>query len=277
MKPFTIAAALEAGKVKPNTRINTSGGELTIGGYTIHDDHPDSALTVTQVIQKSSNVGAAKMALSLSPEAFWNDLTADGFGQPTGSGFPGEATGKLRDYKTWHPVEQATMAYGNGISVSLLQLARAYTAFANGGKLLPISLIRRDAPPEGTQVFSAATAGAVRDMLETVVHPGGTAPLAQIPGYRVAGKTGTAHKVENGRYVDHYVASFVGMAPASNPRLIIAVKVDDPQGPDYYGGQVAAPVFATVMEQALHLLDVPNDAPLDNVVKPSGDIVKENT
>ena len=277
MKPFTVAAALEAGLVKPGTLIDTTGGQMTIGRYTIHDAHPDGVLTVAQVLQKSSNVGAAKMALSLPPEAFWDDLSADGFGEPTGSGFPGEAGRKLRDYKTWRPIEQATMAYGNGISVNLLQLARAYTAFANEGMLLPVSLLKLSAPPQGTRVFSAATAREVRDMLELVVKPGGTAPLAQISGYRVAGKTGTAHKLENGRYVDHYVASFVGMAPASNPRLIVAVKIDDPQGTQYYGGEVAAPVFSTVMSQALHMLGVPNDAPLDNVIKPTGEIVKEDT
>jgi cell division protein FtsI (penicillin-binding protein 3) len=277
MKPFTVAAALEAGKVRPGTLINTAGGEMTIGGYTIHDAHQDSVLTVAQVIQKSSNVGAAKMALSLPAEVFWHDLNEEGFGEATGSGFPGEAAGKLRDYKTWRPVEQATMSYGNGISVNLLQLARAYTVFANDGTLLPVSLVKLDTPPEGKRVFSAATARAVKDMLELVVQPGGTAPLAQISGYRVAGKTGTAHKLEHGRYVDHYVASFVGMAPASRPRLIIAVKIDDPQGPQYYGGQVAAPVFSAVMEQALHLLDVPNDAPLSNVAKPTGEIVREET
>ncbi len=277
MKPFTVAAALEAGRVKPGTLINTSGGEMTIGGYTIHDAHPDSVLTVAQVIQKSSNVGAARMALSLPPEVFWRDLNQDGFGEPPGSGFPGEAAGKLRDYKSWRPVEQATMSYGNGISVSLLQLARAYTVFANDGMLLPVSLLKLDAPPEGSRIYSAATARAVRDMLELVVQPGGTAPLAQISGYRVAGKTGTAHKLEHGHYVDRYIASFVGMAPATNPRLIVAVKIDDPQGGQYYGGQVAAPVFSTVMEQALHLLGVPNDAPLDNVAKPTGEVVREDT
>lgn len=277
MKPFTVAAALQAGIVKPDTRIDTDGGKMTIGHYTIHDAHRDGVLTVAQVIQKSSNVGAAKMALSLPPKLMWQDLSADGFGEPTGCGFPGEASGKLRDYRKWRPIEQATMAYGNGISVSLLQLARAYTAFANDGILMPVSLLKRDAPPRGTRVFSARTAREVRAMLELVAKPGGTAPLAQISGYRVAGKTGTAHKLEHGHYVDHYIASFVGMAPASNPRLIIAVKVDDPQGPVYYGGQVAAPVFSAVMRQALHMLGVPNDAPLDNVVKPTGEIVKEET
>jgi cell division protein FtsI (penicillin-binding protein 3) len=276
MKPFTVAAALEAGKVKPGTVINTSGGVLAIGGYKIHDSHPDTRLTVAQVIQKSSNVGAAKMALSMAPEVFWRNLNEDGFGEPSDSGFPGEASGKLRDYRTWHPIEQATMSYGNGISVNLLQLARAYTVFANDGELLPVTLLKEDTPPVGKKIYSAKTAREVRDMLELVVGPEGTAPQAQISGYRVAGKTGTAHKLENGRYVDHYIASFIGMAPASDPRLIVAVKINDPSG-EYYGGQVAGPVFSTVMGGALHLLNVPNDAPLDNVRMPSGDVVKEET
>lgn len=276
MKPFTIAAVLEAGKVTPQTVIDVDGGMMTIDGRTIHDSHPEDRLTVAQVLQKSSNVGAAKMALSLQPEAFWRNLDEDGFGEPSGSGFPGEASGKLRDYKTWRPIEQATMAYGNGISVNLLQLARAYTIFANDGELLPVSLLKQDAPPVGKRIYSAQTAREVRSMLELVVQPGGTAPQAQINGYRVAGKTGTAHKLQNGRYVDHYVASFIGMAPASNPRLIVAVKVDDPKG-EYYGGEVAGPVFHNVMESALHLLNVPNDAPLNNVLVPSGEIVKEDT
>jgi cell division protein FtsI (penicillin-binding protein 3) len=277
MKPFTVAAALESGKVKPGTLINTSGGKITIDGRTIHDSHPDAMMTVAQVIQKSSNVGAARMALSMTPEMFWRNLNDDGFGEATGSGFPGEATGKLRDYKTWRPIEQATMAYGNGISVNLLQLARAYTVFANDGELLPASLLKQDAPPVGKKIYSATTAHQVRDMMELVVKAGGTAPLAQISGYRVAGKTGTAHKLESGHYVDHYIASFVGLAPASDPRLIVAVKIDDPKGAQYYGGEVAAPVFSTVMGGALHLLNTPNDAPLDNVTMPAGDAVKEET
>ncbi len=277
MKPFTVAAALEAGKVKPETVINTSGGALTIGDYTIHDSHPDSRLTVAQVIQKSSNVGAAKMALSLSPEAFWQNLNESGFGEPTGCGFPGEASGKLRDYKGLRPIEQATMSYGNGMTVNLLQLARAYTVFANDGELLPVSLLKLDSAPAGKRIYSAVTAREVRSMMELVVQPGGTAPLAQVSGYRVAGKTGTAHKVDHGRYVDRYVSSFIGLAPASSPRLIIAVKIDDPQDGQYYGGQVAAPVFSTVMGAALHLLNVPNDAPLDNIAKPSGEIIREET
>lgn len=276
MKPFTVAAALQAGKVTPKTIIDTAGGKLQIGGYTIHDTHVSYGLTVSQVIQRSSNVGAAKMALSLPPELMWDDLNAEGFGKPSGSGFPGEASGRLRDYHKWRPVEQATMAYGNGISASLLQLARAYTIFADDGVLMPVSLLKLRTPPQGKRIYSATTASEVRAMMELVTKPGGTAPLAQISGYRVAGKTGTAHKVENGRYVNHYIASFIGLAPASNPRLIVAVKVDDPKG-EYYGGQIAAPVFSIVMGEALRMLGVPNDAPPDNVIKPTGEIIKEDT
>jgi cell division protein FtsI (penicillin-binding protein 3) len=231
---------------------------------------------VAQIIQKSSNVGTAKIALGLPPETLWQGLSESGFGSLTGSEFPGEAPGKLRDYKTWRPIEQATMSYGNGISVNLLQLARAYTVFANSGELKPITLLKQEAPATGVKVYSDTTAQAVRDMMEMVVRPGGTAPLAQITGYRVAGKTGTAHKLENGKYIDRYVASFVGMAPASSPRLIVAVMINEPGGRDYYGGLVAAPVFSSVMGACLRLLGVPNDAPLDNVMQPtSADLIAE--
>ena len=275
MKPFTVAAALEAGKITPQTVINTENGVFTVGGRRIHDTHPEPELTVAQVLQKSSNVGAAKIALSLPPQTFWHSLSENGFGEPTGSAFPGEAGGRLRDYKKWLPIEQATMSYGNGISVNLLQLARAYTVFANDGELKSITLLRQDVPSAGKKIYSGNTARAVRDMLETVVQPGGTAPLAQISGYRVAGKTGTAHKLQGGRYINQYVASFVGMAPASSPRLIVAVMVDEPGGKEYYGGQVAAPAFSNVMGAALRLLNVPYDAPLGNVLMPPAEIVKE--
>jgi len=275
MKPFTVATALEAGKVTPETRINTENGVFTVGGRKIHDTHPEASLTVSQVIQVSSNVGAAKLALSLTPETFWRSLSDAGFGAQTGSAFPGEAAGKLRDYKKWQPIEQANIAFGNGISVNLLQLARAYTVFANDGDLKAVTLLRQDISSVGKKVFSQATAQQVRDMLELVVKPGGTAPLAQINGYRVAGKTGTAHKVEGGHYVNRYVASFVGLAPASNPRLIVAVMVDEPAGDQYYGGQVAAPVFSNVMGSALRQLNVPNDAPLGNVLMPPAEVIRE--
>ncbi|MFA6178615.1 MAG: penicillin-binding protein 2 [Candidatus Methylopumilus sp.] len=269
LKPVTAAAALETGNFTPDTMIQTSPGTLSIGPATIHDAHPQGLISVSQVIQKSSNVGAAKMALTLKPQYMWGVFNQLGFGSPTHIGFPGEASGQLRNYKTWRPIEQATMSFGHGISVTLLQLARAYTVFANDGELRPVSLLKLKDVPVGQQVFSAETAQHVKDMLELVVLPGGTAPRAQVAGYRVAGKTGTAHKLGVGGYQeDKYVASFVGMAPASNPRLIIAVMIDEPSNGQYYGGTVAAPVFSNVMSGALRMLAVPQDAPNDNVVLP---------
>jgi cell division protein FtsI (penicillin-binding protein 3) len=275
MKPFTVATAIETGKVSPHTVINTERGVYTLGGSRIHDSHPEPILTVAQIIQKSSNIGAAKIALKLKSETMWQGLADSGFGAQTGSNFPGEAPGKLRDPKTWRPIEQATMAYGHGVSVNLLQLARAYTIFASDGELKPISLLKLDAPVTGKKIFSDRTVREMRQMLEMVALPGGTAPLAQVSGYRVAGKTGTAHKLEDGHYVDRYIASFVGFAPASDPRLVVAVMIDDPAGPDYYGGEVAGPAFSKIMGAALHALNVPNDAPPDNVVAPPAEIVKE--
>ncbi|OGS98503.1 MAG: cell division protein [Gallionellales bacterium RIFCSPLOWO2_12_FULL_59_22] len=275
MKPFTVACAIEQGKVRPESIINTERGVLTVGNKKIRDTHPEPMLTVAQIIQKSSNIGSAKIALSLEAQTLWQSLADSGFGAQTGSNFPGEASGRLRDAKTWQPIEQATMSYGHGISVSLLQLARAYTVFASDGELKPVSLLKLNVPALGKRVFSGGTAQALRAMLESVVQPGGTAPLAQVAGYRVAGKTGTAHKLENGRYIDRYVASFVGFAPVSDPRLIVAVMIDEPANGHYYGGLVAAPVFSKVTGAALHALNVPNDAPLDNVIAPPTDIVRE--
>ncbi|MEN6586387.1 MAG: penicillin-binding protein 2 [Sulfuricella sp.] len=276
MKPFTISAALESGKFKPGSMIETAPGYFSIGPATVHDAHPEGLLSVAQVIQKSSNVGAAKIALTMQPEYMWDTFNHMGFGQVPHSGFPGEASGRLRPYKTWRPIEQATMAYGHGISVSLLQLARAYTVFADNGELKPLSMLKLDEAPAGERVFSPQTAQAVRSMLEMVVEPGGTAPRARIVGYRVAGKTGTAHKEENGGYAkDKYVASFVGLAPASDPRLIVAVMIDEPEG-QYYGGLVAAPVFSNVMGGALRMLSVPPDAPTTNTLLPDDEpVVKE--
>ena len=278
LKPFTIAAALDAGKVRPGTIIDTAPGTLTIGHATIHDAHREGALTVEQVIQKSSNVGAAKIALSLPAETMWQTLSATGFGASPMTGFPGEVSGRLRPARSWRPIEQATMAYGHGISVNLVQLARAYTVFATDGELKPVSLLKIDGAIAGRPVISAATARAVRRMLEMVVAPGGTAPKAQVAGYRVAGKTGTAHKLEGHAYVDKYVSSFVGFAPVSNPRLVIAVMIDEPGGGQYYGGAVAAPAFSSIMGAALHMLGVSTDAPIDNVVLPPEDAdVREET
>jgi cell division protein FtsI (penicillin-binding protein 3) len=277
LKPFTIATALEAGVVKPETVIQTAPGYLTIGNRTIHDAHAYGALSVMQVIQKSSNVGASKIALQLPSETMWKLFRAVGFGTPPDSGFPGEGSGKLRPYASWKPIEQATMSYGHGISVSLLQLARAYTIFARDGELVPLTMVKRDKPPELTRVLKPQTARSVRAMLELAVQPGGTAPKAQIAGYRVGGKTGTAHKAEGRGYGNKYVSSFVGLAPASNPRLIVAVMIDEPSAGIYYGGAVAAPVFNTIMAGALRILGVPPDAPVDNVVlpPPSAPEVKE--
>ena len=277
LKPFTIALAIEEGKVTPNTMIATAGGRMTIGKATIHDAHRFGDMTVAQVIQRSSNVGAAKIALGLRAEDMWNMFDRVGFGRAPRLNFPGEATGKLRAYKTWRPIEQATMAYGHGISVSLLQLAHAYTIFADDGELMPLSLLRVDVAPAGKRVISAATAHKLRDMLELAVQPGGTAPRARVVGYRVAGKTGTAHKEENGGYAPNkYVSSFVGFAPASDPRLVIAVMLDQPSGEEYYGGVVAAPVFSAVMGQALRMLGAAPDAPLAPLeLPPAGSEIRE--
>ncbi len=263
LKPFTAALALETGKVRFDTPIQTAPGKMTIGSATISDAHAHGVLTVAQVIQKSSNIGSAKLALSMKPEEMWAMFDSLGFGAPLKLGFPGEVGGRLRPAKSWRPIEQATMAYGHGISVTLIQLARAYQVFARDGDLVPLSLARLDAPPlAGKRVFSAQTAREVRAMLEMAVQPGGTAPKAQIPGYRVAGKTGTAHKLEGGAYANKYVSSFVGFAPVSEPRLIVAVMIDEPSNGKHYGGDVAAPVFAQVMAGSLRTLGVAPDAPL---------------
>jgi cell division protein FtsI (penicillin-binding protein 3) len=277
LKPFTVAAALESGLVSPGSMIDTEGGHFTIGNRTIHDAHPEGILTVAQVIQKSSNVGSAKMALAMAPQKMWTIFSEVGFGAQTKVGFPGEASGRLRSYQTWKPIEQATMSYGHGISVSLLQLARAYSVFATNGELKPLTLVKRDQPVEGKAVISTRTAMAVRKMLEMVTQPGGTATRAQVAGFRVAGKTGTAHKLVGAAYAsDRYISSFVGFAPVSSPRLVIAVMLDEPGGKSYYGGEVAAPVFSNVMAGALRLLGVEPDAALDNVISPdSVPVVRE--
>jgi cell division protein FtsI (penicillin-binding protein 3) len=266
-KPFTAALALEKGKYHFNTRIDTSAGRLTIGSATIHDTHKHEVLTLAEVVQKSSNVGVAKVALSFPPDEMWQMFNSLGFGSPLKLGFPGEVGGRLRPARSWKPIEQATMSYGHGISVTLMQMARAYLVFARDGDLIPVSLTRVDTPPRtGTPVFSGQTAREVRTMLEMAVQPGGTAPKAQIPGYRVAGKTGTAHKLDGGTYAAKYVASFIGFAPASDPRLIVAVMIDEPTGKQYYGGEVAAPVFAEVMSGSLRTLGVPQDLQLKPLI-----------
>lgn len=271
LKPFTIATALELGKITPSTFINPNGGQMRLAGYTIRDAEPDHGLlTVTQVIQRSSNVCAAKIALELPPKAMWNTFHEVGFGEPPPLTFPGESSGIVQPYQTWRPIRQATMAYGMGVSVSLMQLARAYSIFARDGRLIPITLLKSNAPVAGTKVIPSQVAREVRAMLATVVEPGGTATRARIMGWRVAGKTGTAHIPEDGSYAKHqYIASFVGFAPLTKPRLIVAVEINRPRGSDYYGGLVAAPVFAQVMRGALRVLNVPHDAPMVPIPPPS--------
>jgi cell division protein FtsI (penicillin-binding protein 3) len=279
LKPFTVALALETGRVGPQTIVATAPGRLTLANYTIRDVHPAAALTIAQVLQKSSNVGAAKLALAMPREAMWDLFRRLGFGAAPQLGFPGAAGGRLRPYRSWRPVEQATMAYGHGISVSLIQLARAYTVFATDGELVPLTLVKNELAATSERLISAQTARAVRAMLETAVQPGGTGPRARVMGWRVAGKTGTAHKQENGGYAaDKYLASFVGLAPVSAPRVVIAVMIDEPAAGQHYGGSVAAPVFAQVMQGALRLLGVPHDAPLEPLELPAGfDEAREST
>ena len=264
MKPFIIGWAMESGRVTPETVIQTAPGSITIGGATITDAHPHGALTVAQVIQKSSNVGTVKMAMQMQPREMWELFSAVGFGQRPQIDFPGAVTGRLRPYKSWRPIEQATMSFGYGLSTSLFQLARAYTVFAHDGELVPVTIVRRPAdagaPVSGVQVLSPKTARAVREMLHMVTQEGGTAPKAQAMGYSVGGKTGTAYKQEGKGYAQKkYRAWFVGMAPAMNPRIVVAVMVDEPSNGKYFGGDVAAPVFSNVVQQTLRTLGVPPD------------------
>jgi cell division protein FtsI (penicillin-binding protein 3) len=259
MKPFIAALALESGRVTPDSRFDTAPGRITITGSTISDSHPHGVLSVREIIQKSSNVGTVKLAMQMQPREMWDVFTQVGFGQKPQLDFPGVVTGRLRPYKTWRPIEQATMSYGYGLSASLLQLARAYTVFAHDGEVIPASMLRQDGPAAGIRVFKPETARAVREMLQLAAGPGGTAPKAQAIGYSVGGKTGTARKQEGKSYGNKYRAWFVGLAPAQNPRIIVAVMVDEPGKGVFYGGQVAAPVFSQVVQNTLRMMGVPPD------------------
>ncbi len=262
MKPFTVAAALENGRIKPDSPIDVTPGQLKVGRYLVRDHRNYGMIDVATVLRKSSNVGASKIALSMEPETLWSIYSHLGFGETSGSQFPGESSGRLPYFSDWSPFEQATLSFGYGLSVTPLQLARAYAVLANDGIRLPVSLLKLNQVPAGERVLRKSTARALVKMLETVVSDEGSAPLAAIPGYRVAGKTGTAKKAVAGGYAeDKYLSLFVGMAPASDPRLVMVVMIDEPQGKDYYGGLVAAPVFAKVMSGALRLLNIPPDKP----------------
>jgi len=260
MKAFAVAAAMEQGLVQAETMIQTAPGRLTMGGSTISDAHPQGLLSVAQVIQKSSNVGTVKMAMQLQPRDMWESYARVGFGQKPQIPFPGSVSGRLRPYKTWRPIEQATMSYGYGLSVSLFQLAHAYTVFARDGDLVPVSLLKSTEPAAGARVFSEKNAIAMRQMLHLVTQPGGTAQKAQTIGYSVGGKTGTTHKQEGKGYSDKkYRGFFVGLAPVEKPRIVVAVMIDEPSNGRYYGGDVAAPVFAQTVQQTLRMMGLPPD------------------
>lgn len=260
MKPFIAALALEKGMVKPGTPIQTAPGRITIGGSTITDAHPHGVLTVAEVIQKSSNVGTVKMAMQMQPREMWDLYTQVGLGQKPQLPFPGIVSGKLRAPKTWRPIEQATMSYGYGLSTSLFQLARAYSVFARDGELVPVTLLKAEGAAAGMRVLQPQTAQAVRQMLHLATQNGGTAPKAQAMGYSVGGKTGTAHKQEGKGYAERkYRGFFVGVAPVENPRIVVAVMIDEPTAGKYYGGDVAAPVFSATVQQTLRMLGVQPD------------------
>jgi cell division protein FtsI (penicillin-binding protein 3) len=268
MKPFTIAAALESGRYRPDTEIDTRPGYFSVGRNQIKDVRNFGLIDVSRVILKSSNVGASKIALDLPKEEFAEFLSRMGFGEPSSTGFPGEAGGLLPPYRRWARIDQATLAFGYGLSVTPLQLAGAYSVIANDGIRRPISLLKLETPERGERVMSAGVARAVRKMMEAVVSSEGTAPAAAVAGYRVAGKTGTVKKSISGGYSeDRYLSVFAGMAPASDPRLVMVIMIDEPNAGKYYGGQVAAPVFSRVMGGALRLLNVPPDDVTGTVVR----------
>jgi cell division protein FtsI (penicillin-binding protein 3) len=268
MKPFTVGLGLETGRVKPQTIIDTGNGKYTITGSTISDSHPNGVLTVEGVIQKSSNIGTAKIAMQMPAREMWELFSQAGFGQKPQISFPGAVSGKLRPYKTWRPIEQATMSYGYGLSASLFQMARSYTVFSHDGEIIPATMLKNSEPAVGTRVLSQQTAGQIRKMLQMAAGPGGTGQKAQTIGYSVGGKSGTAYKQVGKGYGSagnrKYRGWFVGMAPIDKPRVIVAVMIDEPSAGQYYGGVVAAPVFSEVVQQTLRMMGV---AP-DMAVKP---------
>ena len=261
MKPLVVGLALEKGIVKPETLIQTAPGKLQMGTATITDAHPHGVLSVNEIIQKSSNVGTVKIAMQMQPHDMWEVFTQVGLGQKPQVPFPGAVAGKVRAYKTWRPIEQATMSYGYGLSTSLFQLAQAYSVFAHDGEMVPMSLVKTNqSEVRGARVYSSHNAAAIRNMLHMVTIQGGTAPKAQTMGYSVGGKTGTAHKVEGKGYASKkYRGFFVGIAPIDNPRIVVAVMVDEPTNGAYFGGDVAAPVFSQTVQQTLRMMGVQPD------------------
>lgn len=274
MKTFTVAAALESGKFRPDTLIETSPGKLRIGSKVISDHSDYGLIDVTTVLTKSSNIGSTKMALAMAPEQLVSTFRRVGLGKTTASGFPGESAGSLQQRTKWRPIEVATLSYGYGLSVTAIQLAQSYATVASGGVLRPVTLLRREAPVAGTRVFDDKVARSLVDMLATVATDAGTASRARINGYRVAGKTGTVHKLTSTGYAENqYLSLFAGMAPVSRPRVVTVVVIDNPGGGGYFGGLVAAPVFSEVTAGALRTLNVsPDDVPAVamNAVAPTG-------
>ena len=266
MKPFTAALALDLGRITTSTLFDTGNGRFQYQGATISDVSRNGVLDVAGILRKSSNIGMTMISERLQPQEMWDRFTELGLGQAPNTGFPGAAAGRLRPWDRWRLIEKATMAYGYGLSVSLLQIARAYTAFARNGDMVSLTLMKRDSEPTSVKVYTPAVASKIRDMLEAAAGPDG-AKLAQVQGYRVAGKSGTARKIVDGKYsTSRYRSSFVGFAPVSHPRIVVAVTVDEPQAGGYYGGKVAAPVFSTIVGSSLRMLGVQPDAPFESTI-----------
>ena len=267
IKPFTVALAMEKGQVNPNT-VMTIGAKYLVGPKPITDTHLYPSLTVAEVIQKSSNIGTSKLAMNMPASEMWDLFTAVGFGQTPKVGFPGAVAGRLHPHQKWMPTDQARIAFGYGISTSLFQMARAYTIFARDGELVPVTIEHSPDYKAGVRVISAKTAIEMRSMLESVTEAGGTAIKAHAEGYRVGGKTGTAHKVAGKGYsTNKYLAYFTGIAPISAPRIVVAVMVDEPTANGYYGGQVAAPIFSTIVSETLRAMNVAPDSAVKNMVQ----------
>lgn len=264
IKPFVIAKALDAGKTDLNERLNTQ--PYKIGPASVRDTHVYPSLDVRGIMQKSSNVGTSKLSARFSSKEMYDLYHELGIGVRMHSGFPGESAGALRNWQKWRPIEQATMSFGYGLQLSLLQLARAYTALTHDGVLLPVSFEKQAVAPQGKRIFKESTAREVRNLMVSVTEPGGTGTAGAVDGFDVGAKTGTARKLVNGRYVDYkHVATFIGFAPAKNPRVIVAVTIDEPTANGYYGGVVTGPVFKQVMGGSLNILGVSPTKPLTNV------------
>lgn len=266
MKPFTAALALDIKRITTSTMFNTGNGHYRYQGSTISDVSRNGTLNVAGILRRSSNIGMTMISEMLTSHEMWDKFTELGFGRAPQTNFPGVASGRLRPWERWRPIERATMAYGYGLSVSLLQIAHAYTAFARNGDMVSLSLLKRQGKPTSVQVYSPTVAGLIRAMLEAAAGPDG-AKLAQVQGYRVAGKSGTARKIVNRRYsTSLYRGSFVGFAPVSNPRIVVAISIDEPHSNGYYGGRIAAPVFSSIVASSLRRLGVQPDAPINSLI-----------